>query len=131
MIPVEENEDVKDIEAVIENIDKEIDTYIASSQFEDSKVDYLIEHTKKITVIDKEHYVIDLDLLAGVILIGKDFLLYVHNTMPQHNVSSLTWSVRQGLKTALRLILRRPAVRRSAIRRIMERETSCDRCRFR
>ena len=81
LIPVEENEDVKDIEAVIENIDKEIDTYIASSQFEDSKVDYLIEHTKKITVIDKEHYVIDLDLLAGVILIGKDFLLYVHNTM--------------------------------------------------
>lgn len=86
LIPVEENEDIKDIEAVIENIDKEIDTYIASSQFEDSKVDYLIEHTKKITVIDKEHYVIDLDLLAGVILIGKDFLLYVHNTMPQHNV---------------------------------------------
>ena len=86
LIPVEENEDVKDIEAVIENIDQEIDTYIASSQFEDSKVDYLIEHTKKITVIDKEHYVIDLDLLAGVILIGKDFLLYVHNTMPQHNV---------------------------------------------
>lgn len=81
LIPVEENEDIKDIEAVIENIDKEIDTYIASSQFEDSKVDYLIEHTKKITVIDKEHYVIDLDLLAGVILIGKDFLLYVHNTM--------------------------------------------------
>lgn len=81
LIPVEENEDIKDIEAVIENIDKEIDTYIASSQFEDSKVDYLIEHTKKITVIDKEHYVIDLDLLAGVILIGKDFLLYVHNTV--------------------------------------------------
>ena len=63
----------------IKNIDREIDDFIASSQFEESKVDYLIEHTKKITVIDKEHYIIDLDLLAGVILTGKDFLLYVHN----------------------------------------------------
>ena len=36
------------------------------------------------------------------------------STMAQ---SVLTWSVRQGLKTALRLILRRPAVRRSATRR--------------
>ena len=74
---------IKDIEEVIKNIDREIDDFIASSQFEESKVDYLIEHTKKITVIDKEHYIIDLDLLAGVILTGKDFLLYVHNTMPQ------------------------------------------------
>lgn len=81
LIPVEENEDIKDIEEVIKNIDREIDDFIASSQFEESKVDYLIEHTKKITVIDKEHYIIDLDLLAGVILTGKDFLLYVHNTM--------------------------------------------------
>lgn len=85
LIPVEENEDIKDIEEVIKNIDREIDDFIASSQFEESKVDYLIEHTKKITVIDKEHYIIDLDLLAGVILTGKDFLLYVHNTMPQHH----------------------------------------------
>ena len=92
MIPVEENEDVKDIEAVIENIDKEIDTYIVSSQFEDSKVDYLIEHTKKITVIDKEHYVIDLDLLAGVILTGKDFLLYVHTTM-SYRVQTVNFDV--------------------------------------
>ena len=82
LIPVEENEDIKDIEEVIKNIDREIDDFIGSSQFEESKVDYLIEHTKKITVIDKEHYIIDLDLLAGVILTGKDFLLYVHNTMP-------------------------------------------------
>lgn len=86
LIPVEENEDIKDIEEVIKNIDREIDDFIASSQFEESKVDYLIEHTKKITVIDKEHYIIDLDLLAGVILTGKDFLLYVHNTMPLPHV---------------------------------------------
>ena len=47
---------------------------------------FLVANMTADTYIDKEHYVIDLDLLAGVILTGKDFLLYVHNTMPQHNV---------------------------------------------
>lgn len=78
--PVEENEDIKDIEAVIENIDTEIDEYIKSTEFDDSKVDFLIEHTQRITVNGK-HLIIELDLVAGAIITGKDFLLFVHNNM--------------------------------------------------
>ena len=81
LIPVEENEDIKDIEEVIENIDQEIDAYIASLQFEDSKVDFLIEHTKRITVLANGDIIIELDIMAGAIIAGKDFLLYVHESM--------------------------------------------------
>ena len=86
LIPVEENEDVKDIEEVLKNIDQEIDTYISSSQFEGSKVDFLIEHTKRITVLENGDIVIELDIVAGAIIAGKDFLLYVHEKVPIHNV---------------------------------------------
>lgn len=82
LLPVEENEDIKDIEAILKNIDQEIDTYIASLQFENSKVDFLIEHTKRITVLENSDIIIELDIVAGAIIAGKDFLLYVHESMP-------------------------------------------------
>lgn len=85
LLPVEENEDIKDIEAILKNIDQEIDTYIASLQFENSKVDFLIEHTKRITVLENSDIIIELDIVAGAIIAGKDFLLYVHESMPQPN----------------------------------------------
>ena len=85
LLPVEENEDIKDIEAILKNIDQEIDTYIASLQFENSKVDFLIEHTKRITVLENSDIIIELDIVAGAIIAGKDFLLYVHESMPQHH----------------------------------------------
>lgn len=81
LLPVEENEDIKDIEAILKNIDQEIDTYIASLQFENSKVDFLIEHTKRITVLENSDIIIALDIVAGAIIAGKDFLLYVHESM--------------------------------------------------
>lgn len=81
LLPVEENEDIKDIEAILKNIDQEIDTYIASLQFENSKVDFLIEHTKRITVLENSDIIIELDIVAGAIIAGKDFLLYVHESM--------------------------------------------------
>lgn len=80
--PVEENEDIKEIEKVIDNIDEEIDNYIASEGFEDSKVDFLIEHTERITVVEKDHFILELDLITGAILVGKDFFLFVNNSMP-------------------------------------------------
>ena len=49
---------------------------------EESKVDFLIEHTKRITVLENRDIIIELDLVAGAIIAGKDFLLYVHDTMP-------------------------------------------------
>lgn len=82
LVPVEENEDIKDIESVIQNIDDEIDSFVQSKEFDDSKIDFLIEHTDKITVLEKKHLVIELDLIAGAIITGKDFLLYVHSSMP-------------------------------------------------
>lgn len=48
---------------------------------EESKVDFLIEHTKRITVLENRDIIIELDLVAGAIIAGKDFLLYVHDTM--------------------------------------------------
>lgn len=78
LAPVEDNEDIKEIEKVLANIDEEIDAYILDPSFEDSKIDFLIEHTEKITVNDK-HLIIELDLIAGAIIAGKDFLLFVHD----------------------------------------------------
>lgn len=74
IVPVEENEDIKEIENILKNIDAEIEEYINAPNFEDNKVDWLIEHTKKITVCNNKHYVIELDLVAGAIIAGKDFL---------------------------------------------------------
>lgn len=82
LTPIEENEDLKEVRAVINNIDDEIECYINTTNFEDSKVDFLVDHIKKLTVCGKMDFVIELDLLAGVILTGKDFLLYVNESMP-------------------------------------------------
>lgn len=79
--PVEENEDVKEIENVLKNLDKEIDNYITTDDFERNKVEWLIEHTERITANGK-HYIIELDLLAGAIIAGKDFFLFVHDKVP-------------------------------------------------
>lgn len=80
LTPIEENEDIKDIEKTIKNIDKEIDEYIGTEHFEQSKIDFLVEHTNKITVSGK-HLIIELDLLAGAIIAGKDFMVFVNESM--------------------------------------------------
>jgi DNA invertase Pin-like site-specific DNA recombinase len=81
LIPVEENEDIRDVEKIIENIDTELDQWMSTDAFEDNKVDFLMEHTKKITVCRDKHIIIELDLIAGAIIAGKDFLLFVHESM--------------------------------------------------
>ena len=77
--PVEDNKDVLEIKEILKNIDAEIDAYINLDEFEDSKIDFLIEHTKKITV-DNKHLIIELDLIGGAIIAGEDFLLFVHDS---------------------------------------------------
>lgn len=81
LAPLEDNEDLKEVERVLANIDQEIDAYIGSAEFESSKLDFLIEHTSKITVLETNHIVIELDLITGAIIGGEDFLLYVHESM--------------------------------------------------
>ncbi len=87
LVPVEENEDIKEIEHVLENLDDELDVYINSTQFEDHKIDWLIEHTKRITVLENKDIAIEMEMIAGVIVAGKDFALYVHNSMPLNSQS--------------------------------------------
>ena len=85
-VPLEENEDLKDIQAVIDNIDTEIDNWIASQDFDEQRIDFLTEHTKKVTVNPEKVVIIELDLVGGAILAGKDFLLYVRESMPVADV---------------------------------------------
>lgn len=76
-ISVDDNrEEIKEIRQVIENIDSELDKYIATEDFNNSRVEFLLEHINKITV-NGSHFIIELDLLAGAILAGKDFFQYV------------------------------------------------------
>ena len=80
LAPVDDNEDVKEIEDTLDNLDKEIDNYINAPEFENNKVDFLIEHTQRIIVNDK-HIIIEIDLIGGAIIAGDDFLLFVHESM--------------------------------------------------
>lgn len=82
LTPVEENKDIIEIEKVIKNIDKEIDEYIGTLDFEESKIEFLLEHTKKVTVLENKDIGIELDLLAGAIIAGKNFVLYVNKSVP-------------------------------------------------
>lgn len=81
LAPIEENEDVKSIEKCIENIDSEIDKFTNTSEFETSKTDWLLEKTKKITVLENRDLILEVDQIAGAIIAGKNFLSYVPESM--------------------------------------------------
>lgn len=82
LAPVEEDDDIKEIEYTLAHIDSEIDDYLSTIDFEDSKIDWLIDHTKKITVLENKDLIIELDMITGAIIAGKDFMLFVHSNMP-------------------------------------------------
>jgi len=69
-------EDIEEIKRVIANIDTEVDNWITEKDFTEDKLEYLISHISKITV-NPHCLVIELDLVSGVIVAGKDFLQYV------------------------------------------------------
>ena len=76
-ITVDDNRaEIKEIQNVIENIDSELDKYIATEDFNTSRVEFLLEHINRITV-SGAHFIIELDLLAGAILAGENFFQYV------------------------------------------------------
>lgn len=76
-ISVDDNrEEVREIKEVIENIDSELDKYIATEDFDSSRVEFLLDHISRITV-SGSHFIIELDLLAGAILAGDNFFQYV------------------------------------------------------
>ena len=83
-ISVDDNrEEIREIKEVIENIDSELDKYIATEDFDSSRVAFLLDHIEKITV-SGSHFIIELDLLAGAILAGENFFQYVKGT--RHNI---------------------------------------------
>lgn len=77
----DENEDLQTIENILNNIDNEIDEWIASNDFDKERVNFLKDHTKRIEILPDKVVIIELDLIAGAIVAGKDLLLYVRNSM--------------------------------------------------
>ena len=82
MEPTGTNEDLEDIQNIIDNLDYELDEWIKTEDFERNKVEFLMEHIKKVDVTHNKHIIIYLDLVAGAIIAGKDFLLFVRECMP-------------------------------------------------
>lgn len=85
MEPTGTNEDLEDIQNVIDNLDYELDEWIKTEDFERNKVEFLMEHIKKVDVTHNKHIIIYLDLVAGAIIAGKDFLLFVRECMSFSN----------------------------------------------
>lgn len=74
-----QNEDAREIKRVIDNIDKELDDYIGGEDFNEGRVEFIMQHLQRITV-SGEHFIIELDLIGGAIIAGKDFFQYVQGT---------------------------------------------------
>lgn len=103
-ITVDDNrEDIREIKNVIENIDSELDKYIATDDFNTSRVEFLLEHITRITV-SGSHFIIELDLLAGAILAGENFFQFVKGTRQNiiHTEKQYTIEV-QGRELAVTL----------------------------
>lgn len=78
LLTLEVNEDLQSIEEVIQNIDKEMEEYLQTQSFKESRVEFLNQHLTKVTV-NKDSFLLEFDLIGGAILTGKDFYLFVDN----------------------------------------------------
>lgn len=78
LLTLEVNEDLQSIEEVIQNIDKEMEEYLQTQSFNESRVEFLNQHLTKVTV-NKDSFLLEFDLIGGAILTGKDFYLFVDN----------------------------------------------------
>ncbi len=73
LVPVEENEDIKDIEETIKNIDQEIELLFATeAELENNKVKFLLDHVEKIVVAQNKDVFILMDRLAGAFLFSQN-----------------------------------------------------------
>ncbi len=106
LVPAEVNPDVQDIDYTLAHFDEEFEAWIKSDpeHFEDKQIDFLIGHTKKITVLENKDLGVELDLLAGWMIVagnnmvgyvekeekaddnnaGKQFVQYVLERMPKY-----------------------------------------------
>jgi DNA invertase Pin-like site-specific DNA recombinase len=81
LAPTIPEDDIEEIKRVITNVDEEIDGWIINQDFTQDKLQFIIDHVSKITV-NSDCLVIELDLIAGAIVAGKDFLQYVKESRP-------------------------------------------------
>lgn len=86
LLTLEVNEDLQSIEEVIQNIDKEMEEYLQTQSFNESRVEFLNQHLTKVTV-NKDSFLLEFDLIGGAILTGKDFYLFVDNPRGHCKVS--------------------------------------------
>ena len=77
MIDTSAQEEIREIEEVIENFDTEFKAYVQGADFAEKRAEYLTEHIQKV-VVNPDSFGIELDLMGGVMLTGKDFYLFVH-----------------------------------------------------
>lgn len=79
--PSENEDDIIAIDNILENIDSEIDKYVSTQNFEESKIEWFIDHTKKVVVEktgegrepQKKLY-IELDMVAGAIMGSSEII---------------------------------------------------------
>lgn len=88
LLTLEVNEDLQSIEEVIQNIDKEMEEYLQTQSFNESRVEFLNQHLTKVTV-NKDSFLLEFDLIGGAILTGKDFYLFVDNPRKNRNIRHL------------------------------------------
>lgn len=81
LTPTIPDDDVEEIKRVIANIDEEVDGWIINQDFTQDKLQFIVDHVSRITV-NSDCLVIELDLIAGAIVAGKDFLQYVKKNRP-------------------------------------------------
>lgn len=87
LLTLEVNEDLQSIEEVIQNIDKEMEEYLQTQSFNESRVEFLNQHLTKVTV-NKDSFLLEFDLIGGAILTGKDFYLFVDNPRKEYEINS-------------------------------------------
>jgi len=86
LVPVEESPDIKDIDYTLAHFDEEFEAWIGADpdHFEDKQIDFLISHTKKITLLPNKSLGIELDLLAGwIIVAGNNMVGYIEKNEPE------------------------------------------------
>ena len=84
---------------MIQNIDKEMEEYLQTQSFNESRVDFLNQHLTKVTV-NKDSFLLEFDLIGGAILTGKDFYLFVDNPRWYSIQTDKRNSVDVGIKIA-------------------------------
>ena len=99
LLTLEVNEDLQSIEEVIQNIDKEMEEYLQTQSFNESRVEFLNQHLTKVTV-NEDSFLLEFDLIGGAILTGKDFYLFVDNPRWYSIQTDKRNSVDVGIKIA-------------------------------